>query len=435
MFNQSDLNYTTIITTHPNHATQITQQTNASTLVSVGGDGILHEILNGVMNRPDWLHYSQTVTIGVIGAGSGNGVAKSISSASNCVHSLENSAFFILKNSQRPLDVLTCAQSNSPLRFAVLSLSWGLISDIDFESERWRFLGGARFAIGAIVVGLRRKRYSGNLQILTQQSGQGRRKCAFDYNKGDDGSKWIRCSPAGNCRKCLQSNERNELIELAAYRELISANGIEFDTAHNRSVKVLSAEQQSVNNVLPLLSEEKTKYSSLLSESSKVNNQISNGKSEDMLHAIGIEQVNESNDVWTTVPFNEFTCLWACSVSHAAVDMFVCPFGHLSDGFIDVCYLGNISFKQSFEWLLNLENGNHINQPNTDLNCYVKTKGLRLYPGNQIIKNKNNISRKLTSNNSQNHHIVSEMAVDGERMNYLPVELRCWKGILKIHGE
>ncbi len=34
--------------------------------------------------------------------------------------------------------------------YSFLSVTWGLIADVDIESERYRSLGGARFTIGAM---------------------------------------------------------------------------------------------------------------------------------------------------------------------------------------------------------------------------------------------------------------------------------------------
>ena len=48
---------------------------------------------------------------------------------------------------------------------ALLSLSWGFFSDVDIESERWRFLGGARFTVGAIVRVLFMRRYDARIRF------------------------------------------------------------------------------------------------------------------------------------------------------------------------------------------------------------------------------------------------------------------------------
>lgn len=50
-------------------------------IVVIGGDGILYEVINGLMERPDWETLFQELKLGIIPSGSGNGLAKSISYA------------------------------------------------------------------------------------------------------------------------------------------------------------------------------------------------------------------------------------------------------------------------------------------------------------------------------------------------------------------
>ena len=44
----------------------------------VSGDGLLHEIINGLISRPDWNEIKNTITVGGIPAGTGNGIIKSL---------------------------------------------------------------------------------------------------------------------------------------------------------------------------------------------------------------------------------------------------------------------------------------------------------------------------------------------------------------------
>lgn len=45
----------------------------------MGGDGILFEVVNGMMERVDWETAFRQVKLGIIPCGSGNGLAKAIS--------------------------------------------------------------------------------------------------------------------------------------------------------------------------------------------------------------------------------------------------------------------------------------------------------------------------------------------------------------------
>ncbi len=47
-------------------------------LVTVSGDGVIHEVLNGLFDRPDWREALSRLPLGLIPGGSGNGLARSI---------------------------------------------------------------------------------------------------------------------------------------------------------------------------------------------------------------------------------------------------------------------------------------------------------------------------------------------------------------------
>ncbi len=47
-------------------------------IISVSGDGLLHEIVNGLMLRSDWQEIKNKLTLGGIPGGTGNGLIKSL---------------------------------------------------------------------------------------------------------------------------------------------------------------------------------------------------------------------------------------------------------------------------------------------------------------------------------------------------------------------
>jgi sphingosine kinase len=145
-------------------------------LVTVSGDGLLNEILNGLLSRQDWQD-AVKLPIGIVPAGepgaiggaeglayprfqaprglagSGNGLSRCIdcTTAPTAVHNL------IRMNTQR-LDIYRVWQAGKAPSFGFLVLSHGLIADIDIESERFRWAGAARFTMSGIqrMISLRR---------------------------------------------------------------------------------------------------------------------------------------------------------------------------------------------------------------------------------------------------------------------------------------
>ena len=125
-------------------------------IVVVSGDGLVHEIINGLMERNDWSTAIQT-PISQIGAGSGNAFSTSISFLSNETYqdvSLEklatSMAFLMLKSKPEPLDLIKVQLANKQIIHSFLNIEWCIVADVDLESENYRYFGGLRFFIGMI---------------------------------------------------------------------------------------------------------------------------------------------------------------------------------------------------------------------------------------------------------------------------------------------
>ena len=125
-------------------------------IVSVSGDGLIFEIINGLMSREDWQKAIKT-PIGQLPAGSANGFACSIAYLTNEEYkniSLEEFAstmtFYMTRSMSAPLDLINIQLSNGKLYHGFLNVEWAIVSDVDFESEKFRFLGSLRFLVGGL---------------------------------------------------------------------------------------------------------------------------------------------------------------------------------------------------------------------------------------------------------------------------------------------
>lgn len=136
--------------------------------LQVGGDGIVFEVINGMFERWDWSECSQKIPIGVIPAGSGNGLARSIAYTASepfLPNPTLPATIAAVRNSFASMDLVR-VETTSQIMFSFLSVGWGLLSDIDIESERLRLLGAQRFTIWSVarLIGLRS--YTGALWYL-----------------------------------------------------------------------------------------------------------------------------------------------------------------------------------------------------------------------------------------------------------------------------
>lgn len=188
-----------------------------------GGDGTLHEALQGLLDRPDapsLLAAGRLPRLGAIPTGSGNGLAYGFCAAAGLPFSLSNAALLVAQRRTATLDVAstftaaaaaarggdahaaarrsdvdavppasaelplvkagaggggsyqaTAEATSSPLawgarHFSFLSLEWAIIADLDIESEALRCLGAARFDVYGLIRAVALRKYRGRLSWL-----------------------------------------------------------------------------------------------------------------------------------------------------------------------------------------------------------------------------------------------------------------------------
>lgn len=81
---EAEIDYDLQITGTPNSGREFVKTCDINayrSIICLGGDGIVFEIINGILDRVDWQKSLPAVKIGIIPCGSGNGLAKTISYA------------------------------------------------------------------------------------------------------------------------------------------------------------------------------------------------------------------------------------------------------------------------------------------------------------------------------------------------------------------
>jgi hypothetical protein len=61
-----------------------------------------------------------------------------------------HATFALIKHDVLPMDLVAVDTCTGKRMYSFLSFGWGLVSDVDIESERYRSMGNARFTVGAI---------------------------------------------------------------------------------------------------------------------------------------------------------------------------------------------------------------------------------------------------------------------------------------------
>ena len=132
-----------IETTHAGHAKEIAHTLDVDGiegLLAIGGDGTLHEIINGMMTRTD----GRSLPIGMIAGGSGNAFLLDLDLLDP--HKAVNA---ICKGQTRPIDVARVT-ANKRVIYACNIIGWGLVTDIGRWSENLRWLGPVRYTITSL---------------------------------------------------------------------------------------------------------------------------------------------------------------------------------------------------------------------------------------------------------------------------------------------
>ena len=185
MLEQAGITLEICVTDRDGHATELFRgrsdslSTDFDAVIVMGGDGIVHEVLNGLRpgasssdgdnnnnNDDDLL---QKLPVGVIGCGTANGLASSLSHASGEPTSdVLSNAFLIAKGKTLDADLSEYTTTDNNKKYtSFLTFTWAIIADIDIESERIHWMGATRFDVWAVWAVLRYRSYRATFRYST----------------------------------------------------------------------------------------------------------------------------------------------------------------------------------------------------------------------------------------------------------------------------
>ena len=193
-----------------NIADRLAQSGDSDTiLVCVGGDGLLHEIVNGIAYGPYGSPKSKAaprfeafsrIPISMIAEGTGNGVSTSLN-----VRTTKDACNAILKQCIKATDIICVEQFEGAGNCvnacaATLSVGWGLVADHDFLAEvELRKFGWIRKTIAPLKVIMDKKQYTGRLSWIIEDGKEssanneprrGRKDIKEALNLHGSGGKW-----------------------------------------------------------------------------------------------------------------------------------------------------------------------------------------------------------------------------------------------------
>ncbi|XP_028376164.1 sphingosine kinase 1 isoform X2 [Phyllostomus discolor] len=170
---QADVSFRLMLTERQNHARELVRAEELGrwdALVVMSGDGLMHEVVNGLMERPDW-ETAIRKPLCSLPAGSGNALAASLNHYAGYEQVtdealLNNCTLLLCRRQLAPVSLLSLRTRSGLRIFSMLSLAWGFVADVDIESEKFRRLGERRFTLGTLLRLVTLRVYRGRLAYL-----------------------------------------------------------------------------------------------------------------------------------------------------------------------------------------------------------------------------------------------------------------------------
>mmetsp|Transcript_40618 Transcript_40618/g.72979 ORF Transcript_40618/g.72979 Transcript_40618/m.72979 type:complete len:404 (-) Transcript_40618:640-1851(-) len=178
----------------PNHFIELVSSMDMAQvhgIVIIGGDGTAYEVLQGMLGRADWASVVK-IPLAQIPSGSGNALCASLR-ISDPMHA----AFVAIKGCCHPMDAATVLQEPNKRTFSFLTLTTGLLANLDYGTNHLRWMGELRFTLGAIYEILAKRTSTVRVRYLPKDAVQSDRKASVDWELSTPGEDRLgHCDPS-----------------------------------------------------------------------------------------------------------------------------------------------------------------------------------------------------------------------------------------------
>ncbi|KAM8721633.1 hypothetical protein ACLKA7_007505 [Drosophila subpalustris] len=446
LLKEADAQYDLQITTHSQYALEFVRSRKDlleryAGIVVASGDGLFYEVLNGLMERMDWRRACRELSLGIIPCGSGNGLAKSIAHHCNEPYDpkpILHATLICVAGRATPMDVVRVELSHRDKHFVMysfLSIGWGLIADIDIESERLRSIGAQRFTLWAIKRLITLRTYRGKLYYLPAQKANGnnsKEEADIDTvtvpvtvpTTGTD----IRLSRNRSLvRRSLPTANRvsSEFKDLTDDYDVdlrdVDSNDLD-QFADAMSMTDRSIYRQNTDSWHSAVSR-RTAYYSIGGQSTRSNRsrlsiaqkiEEANAEFKQLVPTGTIPSLQlplPADQGWICEEEGDYVMVHAAYTTHLASDCFFAPDSKLNDGLIYLVIIrAGVGRSQLLNFLLSMNNGTHLPEQEDPHICVVPVTAFRIEP-------------------SGNNGILT---VDGERVDYGPIQAEVFPGLINV---
>lgn len=166
IFDAARMPMTVVRTSYSGEAVKLAKDLNIDDFdiaVPCSGDGLPHEVFNGLGQRPDARRALSKIAVCHIPCGSGNAMSCNLYGT----HRPTLAALAIVKGLPTPLDLISVTQGNRRT-ISFLSQALGMIADLDITTEHLRWMGPHRFTYGFLVLAMQKKVYPCDIAIKAE---------------------------------------------------------------------------------------------------------------------------------------------------------------------------------------------------------------------------------------------------------------------------
>lgn len=307
--------------------------------------------------------------------------------------------------------------------FSFLSVGWGFIADIDIESERLRSIGYQRFAIWSVHRLINLRTYSGTLSYLPAKniSATDNSKNVSANNRKPKANAMrhsmscnvampdcAECHGVGDCEICDATFGEVITLETNAANDAFNNNGNvshrpRLDSWHSANSRK-SAYFSTTESIYQSVADRASVYGSEPDDDTKYNNQVYGPPSK-------IPALTAPVPADWTIESGEFVMVHAAYQTHIASDCLFAPLSQLNDGIIWLTVIrAGASRQELFKFLIGMKSGTHIQSTQNQFIEMIPVTAFRIEP------------------TGPNGHYT----VDGERIDYGPIQCEIFPGISKV---
>ncbi|KAJ7314017.1 hypothetical protein JRQ81_005895 [Phrynocephalus forsythii] len=413
MITEAEVSFNLIQTERQNHARELVQSISLSEwdgIVAISGDGLLYEVINGLMERPDW-EEAIKMPLGILPCGSGNAVAAAINLNAGFEQTLgqellTSCTLLLCHGAISPLDLVSVTTSSGSRSFSFLSVAWGFISDVDIESEKYRHMGSARFTLGTMVRLASLNTYRGRLSFLPAPDCAGHRPILRSITMAANGSLPFPRMPLHRTVSDMGLCEERRTL---CYRGLDPGDETTPSPSSPPHSASFPASSFSFENLSEnLMADGRGPQEGSLAPPSPVVSPTARrmrGPPDNFL--VPLDQPVPKS--WVTVE-DDFVLVLAIYQTHLGADLYTAPFAHFNDGLIHLAYVkAGISRAALVRLFLAMEKGTHFEQACPHVTC-VPVRAFRIEPLTQ----------------------KGIITVDGERVEYGPIQGQIHHGVANL---